>query len=153
MPASGSLGWTLAAVEIATGGSLAALFGDAPWVRFDEVIAGDAPAADAHGPTDADPEDDGAGATAVQPDETGHGDGLVQFARRARELGGSEVGIAVRMRDRTADLAVSIAISSPNGERRVTRQVFRTGTGNGHRAALAAAAVLLESLPESAPAG
>ena len=63
------------------------------------------------------------------------------------------------MRDRTTDLAVSIAISSPNGERRVTRQVFRTGTGNGHRAALAAAAVLLESLgeqeqgQEQAPAG
>ena len=64
-------------------------------------------------------------------DETGTATALVQFARRARELGGSEVGIAVRMRDRTADLAVSIAISSPNGERRVTRQVFRTGTGNG----------------------
>ena len=33
------LGWTLAVVEIGTGGSLDALFGDAPWLRFDESIA------------------------------------------------------------------------------------------------------------------
>ena len=144
----GALGWTLAAVEIATGGSLAALFGDVPWVRFDEVIAGDAPVAHAHGTDDGDDDDDGAGMTPARPRDTAQRHGLVEFARQARELGGSEVGIAVRMRDRTADLAVSIAISSPNGERRVTRQVFRTGTGNGHRAALAAAAVLLESLAE-----
>jgi hypothetical protein len=155
----GALGWTLAAVEIATGGSLAALFGDVPWVRFDEVIAGDAPVAHAHGADDGDAEDHGAATTATSRHETRRRDGLVEFARQARELGGSEVGIAVRMRDRTTDLAVSIAISSPNGERRVTRQVFRTGTGNGHRAALAAAAVLLESLGEQgqeqaqAPAG
>ena len=41
----GELGWTLAIVEIGTGGSLSTLFADAPWVRFDESIAPDAPAA------------------------------------------------------------------------------------------------------------
>ena len=41
------LGWTLAVVEIGTGGSIDGLFGDAPWVRFDESIAPDAPAANA----------------------------------------------------------------------------------------------------------
>ena len=45
----GELGWTLAVVEIGTGGSVAALFGDAPWLRFDESIAAEAPAATAHG--------------------------------------------------------------------------------------------------------
>ena len=49
------LGWTLAVVEIGTGGSIDGLFGDAPWVRFDESIAPDAPAAQAHGPGDARP--------------------------------------------------------------------------------------------------
>ena len=131
MPASASLGWTLAAVEIATGGSLAALFGDAPWVRFDEVIAGDAPAADAHGATDADART----IARERPPSSQTTPGT------ARAWSGSPVGrgswVGPRSGSRsgcatvTADLAVSIAISSPNGERRVTRQVFRTGTGNG----------------------
>ena len=133
------LGWTLATVEIGTGGSLAALFGDAPWVRFDESIAPEAPAATAHG-TVPEPRDDD-----DVPDD------LEQFARRARELGGAEVGLAVRARPRTGDTAVSIAISTPAGERRVRRIVFLTGPMGRSRAALAAAAVLLETLREVGP--
>ena len=68
------------------------------------------------------------------------------FARRARELGGADVGIAVRTRPRTGDTAVSIAIVTPLGERRVRRLVFLTGPMGRSRAALAAAAVLLETL-------
>ena len=34
----GELGWTLAVVEIGTGGSLNVLLGDEPWLRFDESI-------------------------------------------------------------------------------------------------------------------
>jgi len=146
----GTLGWTLAAVEIETGGSLAALFGDVAWVRFDEAIAGDAPAALAHASeheaTDDETDEPAPDARATNPD------GLTLFARRARELGGSEVGIAVRARPRSGDTAVSIAISTPLGERRVRRLVFLTGPGGRHRAALAAAAVLLESLRETPPA-
>ena len=37
-------------------------------------------------------------------------DDLVRFARRARELGGADVGLAVRARPRTGDTAVSIAV-------------------------------------------
>ncbi len=62
----GELGWTLAAVEIGTGGSLMALLGDAPWVRFDESIAADAPAATAHG--DPSPEADSDPAADDVPD-------------------------------------------------------------------------------------
>ena len=76
-----------------------------------------------------------------------HGsDELVAFARRARELGGADVGIAVRARPRTGDTAVSIAIVTPLGERRIRRLVFLTGPMGRSRAALAAAAVLLETL-------
>ena len=125
------LGWTLAVVEIGTGGSVNALFGDAPWVRFDETISPDAPAASAHGDEPA--EDD------VAAD-------LVSFARRARELGGAEIGLAVRARPRSGDLAVSISISTPTSERRVRRMVFLTGPIGRSRVALAAAAVLLETL-------
>jgi nicotinamide-nucleotide amidase len=122
----GELGWTLAVVEIGTGGSLDALLGDEPWLRFDESIAPESPAAQTHG-------DDA-------------GEGLEVFARRARELGGADVGIAVRARPRTGDTAVSIAIVTPLGERRVRRQVFLTGPMGRSRAALSAAAVLLETL-------
>jgi hypothetical protein len=123
----GELGWTLAVVEIGTGGSLDALLGDEPWLRFDESIAPESPAAASHG------------------DE-----GLEAFARRARELGGADVGIAVRARTRTGDTAVSIAIVTPVGERRVRRLVFLTGPMGRSRAALAAAAVLLETLRDPA---
>ena len=128
----------MAVVEIGTGGSLNALFGDAPWVRFDESIAPEAPAATAHGHPPDSEADDG-------PDD------LERFAIRARELGGAEVGLAVRVRPRTGDTAVSIAISTPRGSRRLRRSVFLTGPMGRSRAALSAAAALLESLREDAP--
>jgi nicotinamide-nucleotide amidase len=143
------LGWTLATVEIGTGGSLSALFGDASWVRLDESISPDAPvagahAADAHGdPDEADDAGDSDDASADRPDD------LMAFARQARELGGAEVGLAVRTRPRTGDMAVSIAIATPTGERRVRRLVFLTGSHGRSRAALAAAAVLVEMLRET----
>jgi nicotinamide-nucleotide amidase len=124
------LGWTLAVVEIGTGGSLNALFGDAPWVRFDESISLEAPAA-AHGDDDADEASDD----------------LIRFAQRARQLGGADVGLAVRARPRTGDTAVSIAIVTAAGERRVRRVVFLTGPMGRSRVALTAAAALLETLP------
>ena len=130
-------GWTLAVVEIGTGGSVDALLGDAPWLRFDESVAADAPAATTH-PTGP---DDAAG------DEVE--DDLPRFATRARELGGAEVGLAVRARPRAGDTAVSIAISTPTAERRVRRVVFLGGQMGRSRAALAAASVLLETLRNS----
>jgi hypothetical protein len=143
------LGWTLAVVEIGTGGSIDGLFGDAPWVRFDESIAPDAPAARAHGSGEAAPAD--AVAPADEADDDAVPDDLVLFARRARELGGSAVGLAVRARPRTGDTAVSIAISTPDREIRVRRVVFLTGPMGRSRVALAAAAVLLEALGEAEP--
>jgi nicotinamide-nucleotide amidase len=137
----GELGWTLAVVEIGTGGRVGALFGDAAWVRFDESLTAEAPAATAHGEGDRD--------IPGEEDEAS-GDGLQAYARRARELGGSEVGLAVRARPRTGDTAVSIAVVTPAGERRVSRVVFLTGPMGRSRAALAAAAVLLEVLRDPA---
>ena len=91
--------------------------------------------------------DDGADDPTTARRRRPHGsDELVAFARRARELGGADVGIAVRTRPRTGDTAVSIAIVTPLGERRVRRLVFLTGPMGRSRAALAAAAVLLETL-------
>lgn len=134
------LGWTLAVVEIGTAGSVDALFGDATWLRFDESIASEAPAATAHG-----------GASADDPDDDSVPDDLVRYARHARELGGCEVGLAVRARPRTGDTAVSIAISTPDREVRVRRVVFLTGPMGRSRVALAAAAVLFETLGGAEP--
>ena len=133
-----ALGWNLAGVEIGTGGSLNTLFGDANWVRFVESISAEAPAASAHGAADDLEESDGDDV----PDD------LARFALRARELGGAEVGLAIRIRPRIGDTAVSVAISTPYGERRARRVVFLTGSMARSRAALAAAAVLLETLRE-----
>jgi nicotinamide-nucleotide amidase len=138
----GELGWTMAVVEIGTGGSLDALLGDASWLRFDESIAPEAPVASAHGPTPAE--------DALEPDEDGLDD-LERFALQARELGGAEVGLAIRARPRTGDTALSIAISTPRGTRRVRRSVFLTGPMGRSRSALTAAATLLETLREDGP--
>jgi nicotinamide-nucleotide amidase len=139
------LAWTLAVVEIGTGGSLNALFGDAPWVRFDASMARDTPAATAHG-VEMEQEAWADRTDAADAPEDEVPDELVLFAQRARELGGAQVGIAVRARPRTGDTAVSMAIVTPTGERRVRRIVFLTGPMGRSRAALAAAAFLLEAL-------
>jgi nicotinamide-nucleotide amidase len=77
------LGWTLACVEIGTGGSLAALLGDRGWLKLAETLAPDAPAATHH----ADPDD------AATPSVEGSTDGLEALARNAGEVGGSDVSI------------------------------------------------------------
>ena len=142
------LGWTLAAVEIGTGGSVNTLFGDAAWARFDASISPEAPAASVHA---------GAGDGARGDHEAGGDDRddipdeLVRFANRARQLGGAEVGLAVRARPRTGDMAVSIAVSTPTGVHRVRRLVFLTGPMGRSRAALSAAAYLLEVLRDAVP--
>ena len=124
------LGWSLAVVEIGTGGSVNGLLGDEPWVRFDESLSDESPAAQAHGSGE-----------------------LQAFAHRARELGGADVGMAVRARPRGGDTAVSVAIATPLGERQVTRVVFLTGPMGRSRAALAAAAMLLETLRDPTATG
>jgi hypothetical protein len=48
-------------------------------------------------------------------------------------------------------MAVSIVVSTPTGESRVTRSVFLTGPIGRSRAALAAAAFLLDVLREADP--
>jgi nicotinamide-nucleotide amidase len=117
------LGWRLAVREIGTGGQVGALFGDVDWVVHLESVAD---GGDASGGDDA--------------------DGLLGEARGVRERGGAEVGLAVRARERGTDTAVSIAVVSPAGERRETRRAFLGGSHGRTRAALAAAAVLSDSL-------
>lgn len=124
------LGGALAVAEIGTGGALATLLGDRPWVRFREALAGDGALARAH-----------AGSA-----------GLEALARRAAELGEAEVGIAVRARPRGLDTAVSVVVVGPDWVARGQRIAFLGGSSGRTRSALAAAHVLLTALREHAPA-
>ena len=134
-------GWTLACVEVGTGGSLAALLGDRPWLVFTESLAPDAPGASAHADTntdtdkDADARIEGTDAEAVP--------GLEALARRAMAVGGADVGVAVRARPRGDDTAVSVVVVRPDGVHRERRLVFLGGANGRSRSALTAAAIVL----------
>ncbi len=138
------LGWTLAVAEIGTAGSLNTLLGDVDWLRLDESTSLDtASTGEAAGPTD-------------QMNDAFEGDGavgddLVTLARSTRMRARTEVGLAARARPGGGDTAVEIAIDTPTGERRIRRLVFLDGPLGRSRVALAAAAVLLDTLRDDGP--
>jgi nicotinamide-nucleotide amidase len=143
--------WTLASVEVGTGGSFATLIGDRPWLRLGESLAVEAVAAIRH--DDAAASHDGstaadATATDVAPSAT---DGLVALAGRAMEVGGADVGIGIRARPRGADTAATVVVIRPGSVHRERRLVFLGGAQGRSRVALAAAAVLLADLRAAAP--
>ena len=117
-------GLELAVVEVATGGSFAALIGDRPWLRFAEFLGDDAPGAAAHHDAS----------------------GLEALARRGMETGGASVGIGVRARPRGADTAVSVVVVGSGWVHRERRLVFLGGANGRLRSALAAAHILLTTI-------
>jgi nicotinamide-nucleotide amidase len=131
-----SLGLTLACVEVGTGGSFASLLGDREWLKLAETLAPNAPAAVQH----ADP-GDAASAAELSPT-----DGLEALARSAREVGGSDVSIGVRVRSRGDDSAVTVVVVMPDRVHRERRLAFLGGAQGRLRAALVAAHVLLVEL-------
>jgi len=126
--------WTLATLEVGSGGSLATLLGDRDWLRFSESLAPDVPGAHPH-EDDADAND--------TPATTA---GLEALTRRAMEIGGTQVAVGVRARPRHGDTAVSVVVVLPSGVHRERRLVFLDGPQGRSRAALAAAAILLAQL-------
>ena len=131
-----TLGWTVAIVEIGTGGQVGTLLGDAAWIRAATTLGSETASPDDPGP-------------APHPSD----DALLAQARQAREAVGAEVGLAVHASRGTDDTAVSIAVVTPDGETVEHRTAFLGGANGRIRAALAAAAVLLASLdlPRGAP--
>lgn len=117
-------GWRISAVEIGLRGALLGLLGEglAETLAFGETLT-ERPA----------PHD-------------GHPASLEHLAERVRELGDSEIGLAVEARPRGGDTAVTVAVVSPDGSHRETRVVFLDGSLGRGRAAIAAAAVLLARL-------
>jgi nicotinamide-nucleotide amidase len=135
-------GWTCSVVEVATGGSVAALFGDVPWLRLAETLAEDAPAAAHH------PDADGPPATAAASSTPARGstEGLEALARNGRDVGGSDIGLGVRVRARGDASAVTVVVVLPDRTHRERRLAFLGGSQGRLRAALVAAHVLLEQL-------
>jgi nicotinamide-nucleotide amidase len=118
-------GWRLAVEEMGTAGQIAVLFGDVGWLALARVRPGD------DGP-------------AVDGDEAG----LIARATSVRQEAGVHVGLAVRIRARGSEFAVTVAVVTPDGERRQTRATYSVGDMGRHQAALIAAAVLFETLGE-----
>jgi hypothetical protein len=117
-------GWRVSAVEIGLRGALLGLLGEglANRLAFAEALT-KRPAAHA-----------GDRAT------------LEHLADRVRELGQSEVGVAVEARERGGDTAVTVAVMTPDATHRETRVVFLGGPLGRSRAAIAAAAILVARL-------
>jgi nicotinamide-nucleotide amidase len=63
---------------------------------------------------------------------------------------GADIVLAVRAREQGADMAVSVAVATPSGVHRERRLVFLGGSMGRSRAALTAAAILLERLRAAA---
>jgi nicotinamide-nucleotide amidase len=117
-------GWRLAVVEVGLRDALLALLGEglADRLTFGEVLS------------------------ARPHPHDGHRATLDDLARRVRELGGAEVGVAVEARERGGDTAVTVAVVTPEATHRETRVVFLGGSLGRGRAAIATAAILLARL-------
>jgi nicotinamide-nucleotide amidase len=131
-----ALGMTLSCVEVGTGGSFAALVGDREWLAFAETLRADAPAATHH----ADPDD------VANTTEPGPTDGLEALTRNGQQVGGSDVGVGVRVRARGDDMAVTVVVVLPGRVHRERRLAFLGGAQGRLRAALVAAHILLVEL-------
>ena len=99
-------------------------------------LAVDAPAATQHA-------DHGDGDDPPEPCPT---DGLEALARNGRQVGGSDVGIGIRVRARGQDTAVSVVVVLPDRVHRERRMAFLGGTQGRLRAALVAAHILVTEL-------
>ena len=114
---------TLSIVELGTAGQVAALLGEAPFVRFAELLR------DEHD-------------VAHSATNLGH------YAQTVRDFGHADIGLAVHARQ-TRDTHVRIAISTAADTAELQRTAFLAGDEGRRRAALAAAAALWETLRAS----
>lgn len=117
-------GWDLGVIEIGTAGQVCTLLGDVPWLVSDLSVRTDGEVTDR--------------------------EALLAKASRARRLGNDDVGLAVGLaveaRELEADMRVSVAVCTPDGDRYQDRMAFLGGSQGRARAALVAARVLFEAL-------
>ena len=113
-------GWSLATRELGTGGALVTLLGGPAWLARAEVDN-----ARPHGSGPSDP---------------------VRAAGEIRAAAGTDVGLAVSVRARGKDTAVSVGVATPSRTARRRSMVFLGGELGRSRSAIAGAALLLETL-------
>lgn len=117
-------GWRLAIAEVGTRGALGSLLAEAEALVRAE--------------------------SAETPGSGGGARDVADLAARVRAAASADIAVAARVTSRGADLSVEVAVVSPQGLRREDRTAFLGGTQGRHRAAISAAAVLLEELREDA---
>jgi hypothetical protein len=113
---------TLAVVEMGTAGQVGALLGNAAYLRFAELLRDESDVANA-------------------------AKDLAHYARRVREVGHADVGVAVHARQ-TRDTHVRVAVVSDSGTVELQRVAFLAGDEGRRRAALSTCAALWETLRE-----
>ncbi len=139
-----SLGWTLAAIETGTRGSLSALLADMDRLALAESL---------HQLPVGAPRSAGIGydpSRPVQPESEEVDDALVLHARELRERTAVDVVLAVRVTGQGEDSSVEVFVETPLGAHRDRRVAFLRGALGRHRAAVTAASVLLARLPSRA---
>jgi len=119
-------GRRVAVVEVGTAGQVVALLGAAPWFTFGESLALDWPLAHVHRD-------------------------LRTYAARVRDVASTEIGLAVRARERAGDTSVTVATDIGGRTSRVTHTAFLAGDVGRRRAALIAASELWKRLADPAP--
>ncbi len=106
------LGWSVALVEIGTGGAAARLLGDAGWLRSARLIAEDQTAS------------------------------LADVAGEERVESNADVGLAVRAVETGEDTSVELAAVGPFGSAELRQVAFLGGSESRRRAGIFAAAFL-----------
>jgi hypothetical protein len=130
--------------EIGTKGALGALLSDMDRLLLAESQPGaDASLPRAGGGIGYDPR------RAVPNPDNEVDDALPILARSLRARAGADVALAMRVTPRGEDSAVEIALETPIGSQHERRLAFLRGTMGRHRAAITAAALLLERLPKA----
>jgi nicotinamide-nucleotide amidase len=122
-------GWTLAAAEHGTAGALVGLLRGLPALRRAEVV-----------------HDDAAGPA---PDAAS----VIAEAERVRAAAGADVGFALATISNPDDIRVLVGVVTPDGPHADERLAFQRGNQGPDRAAIAATAVLLETLRAGRPGG
>ena len=127
--------WSLAIVEAGTGGAVTALLGGIPQLAHAELR-------------------DSLGTTSARAGRGLTSRALVErTAREVAALDGVDVSLAVAVRERRGDTAVTVAVTTPEGSHSERRMAFLGGSQGRSRAALAAADVLLRTLRRGTSAG
>jgi nicotinamide-nucleotide amidase len=121
-------GWRLAAAEVGVRGAFLSLLGEglADRLAFGETLG-------------------------ERPSHGSRRGTLEDLAGRVREVGGTEVGVAVETRERGGDTGVTVAVVTPDSTHRETRVVFLAGPIGRGRAAVAAASILATRLRAPTP--